>query len=127
MYVLRPVAERILGVGMIDRPPEEWIKQYGIFYPDRKTPMPVDRLPLVRAIRGEATDDVEMFIRNPKKPDGVYISVSGRPLQAAVDGPGGGGVVVFRDVTRQKQADAELAQTVAELRYQNEQRNQMTR
>ena len=32
---------------------------------------------------------------------------------------GGGGVIVFRDIT-QKQAEAELAQTMAELRYRNE-------
>ena len=114
-----PSAEQILGVGMLDLKTEQWSEAYGCFHADGKTLIPTDQLPLVRAIRGESSDEVEMFIRNDRRPDGVFISVSGRPL----NGQGGadtGGVIVFRDVTRQKQADAELAQTMAELRQQNE-------
>ena len=32
---------------------------------DKETEFPTDELPLVRAIRGESTDNVEMFVRNP--------------------------------------------------------------
>ena len=117
--LFNPSAEQIVGVGMLDLPPERWTGRYGVFYPDKTTHVPTERLPLVRAMRGEATDGIELFIRNEKRPDGVYISVSGRPLQAEVEGHGGG-VIVFRDVTRQKQAEAELAETMAELRNQNE-------
>ena len=73
----------------------------------------------MRAIQGDPTDEIELFIRNDQRPDGVFVSVSGRPLSAN-GAAAGGGVIVFRDVTRQKRADAELAQTMAELRYQNE-------
>ena len=117
--LFNPSAEQIVGMGMLDLPPEQWTERYGVFYPDKTTHVPTERLPLVRAMRGEATDEIELFIRNEKRPDGVHISVSGRPLQADVDGHGGG-VIVFRDVTRQKQADAELAETMSELRDQNE-------
>ena len=112
-------AEQIVGVGKLDLKTEQWADTYGVFYPDEKTRVPTERLPLVRAIRGEPTDDVELFIRNDKRPDGVFVSVSGRPLDT--DGAAaGGGVIVFRDVTRQKQAAAELETTMAELRYQSE-------
>ena len=81
--------------------------------------MPTAQLPLVRAVRGEATDEIEMFIRNEQKSEGVYISVSGRPLHTNVGGHGGG-VIVFRDITKQKKAAAELDKTMEELRKQSE-------
>ena len=116
--LFNPSAEQIVGVGMLDSPPEEWTERYGVFYPDRKTHVPTERLPLVRAIQGDPTDEIELFIRNEQRQDGVYISVNGRPLPPDVDG--GGGVIVFRDITRQKQAEAELALTMAKLRDRNE-------
>ena len=79
--LFNPSAERMVGVGMTDAGPEEWTERYGIFFPDRVTPVPTDELPLMRAIQGEAVDDVELFIRNPNIPEGAYISVNGRPLR----------------------------------------------
>ena len=113
-----PSAEQIAG-GMLDLKSEQWISNYGVFYSDQKTRMPETQFPLVRAVRGEETDDVEMFVRNEKKPDGYHISVSGRPLRTNVGGHGGG-VIVFRDITRQKEAAAELDKTMEELRKQSE-------
>ena len=119
LIMFNPSAEQIVGIGQLDLEPDQWSKAYGIFHPDGKTPVATEQLPLVRAMRGEWTDRVELFIRNRQRPDGVFISVSGRPL--STNGAGnGGGVVVFRDITGQKQAEADLAQTMAELRNQNE-------
>ena len=117
--IFNPNAEEIVGIGMLDVPPDQWADQYGIFYGDQKTSMPMDELPLVRAIRGESTDNIELFIRNQKKPDGVYISVSGRPLETNTEGYGGG-VIVFRDVTKEKKSEVELEQTMRELQSHNE-------
>ena len=113
-----PSAEQITG-GMLDLKSEQWAGNYGVFYSDQKTRMTAAELPLVCAVRGEATDDVEMFVRNKKKPDGYHVSVSGRPLKTDVEGHGGG-VIVFRDITRQKEAAAELEKTIEELRKQSE-------
>ena len=117
--IFNPSAEEIVGIGLLDVPPDQWTDQYGIFLPDQKTHLPTDQIPLARAIQGQNTDEMELFIRNEKKPDGVYISVSGRPLQRDIDGHGGG-VVVFHDITARKKAEAELEQTARELRNQNE-------
>ena len=117
--IFNPSAEQIVGIGMLDIPPEQWTNQYGIFFPDQKTHVPTDQLPLVRAIQGHNTDDMELFIRNEQKPDGVYISVSGRPLQKDIDGHGGG-VIAFHDITARKIAEAKLEQTARKLRNQNE-------
>ena len=113
-----PSAEQITG-GILDLKSKQWTGDHGIFYSDQKTRMTTAELPLVRAVRGEATDDVEMFVRNEKKPDGYHVSVSGRPLRTNVGGHGGG-VIVFRDITRQKEAAAELDKTMEELRKQSE-------
>ena len=108
-----------VGLGITEAPPDQWAPRYGIFKADKKTFFPTDELPLVRAMQGKATDDLEMFIRNEKRPEGVYLSVNGRPLQKNTDGHGGG-VITFRNVTGRKTAETVLKQAVDELRDQSE-------
>lgn len=103
------VAERLLGVGAQNVGVENWSKHYGVFLPDRVTPYPPQELPLARAMRGEEVTDVETFIRNVNRPEGIYLSVNGRPLRDE-DGTLRGGVVVFRDVTERKRVVEELRQ-----------------
>ncbi len=109
-------AERIVG-GRVDTVLEQSTEEYGIFYPDRVTPIPTGELPLVRAMHGEATDEMEMFIRTAANPEGVYISASGRPITSPGDGPHGG-VIVFRDVTERVRAQEALAQAFAQGRLE---------
>ena len=96
-------AERILGLGALDTPPEQWSEAYGCFKPDRVTRFPSDELPLARAMRGERVRDVEIFVRNPEIPEGVWISVSSSPIRGASGSPAGA-TVVFRDVTARRLA-----------------------
>ncbi len=102
-----PAADRIIGLGPMDKPTASWPQVYGLYESDRKTPFPADRLPITRAMRGEAVADVEMFVRNESRSDGVMISVNAAPL-TDLEGQIKGGVVVFRDVTQQKNAEAEI-------------------
>ena len=111
--IFNPSAERIIGIGLTETGPAEWASRYGIFFPDRETSIPTEELPLVRAIRGEASDEVEMFVRNARVPEGVYISTSGRPLRDD-SGVTKGGVIVFRDVTERMLAEEALAQAFAQ-------------
>lgn len=94
-------SENILGYGFLDMPMEERVRTIGNYLPDERTPFPVDQLPIARAIRGEPTEAVEYVIRNSQRPDGVWVSVNGRPL---IDRSGAirGGVVVFRDITQRR-------------------------
>ena len=100
---------------IVDR--ERWSEEYNFFYPDRVTPFPIDELPIIAAIRGESVDNVELFVNNDKVPDGIYLSVSGRPLQDN-DGNFTGGVVVFRDVTDKVKAEEALAQAFTQGRLE---------
>ena len=116
--IFNPAAENIVGIGMMEAPPEQWTDAYGLFYPDQKTHVPMEELPLVRAMTGHSVDAMEIFVRNDKKAEGVFLSVSGRPLKG---GPGfGGGVAVFQDITTRKMAEMELERTMQEMRNQNE-------
>jgi len=107
-------AKQFVGIGALDATPDTWSKQYGAFQPDGVTVFPPDELPLVRAMRGENVDDVELFIRNANVPDGRLLSITGRPLRGE-DGALKGGVVVLQDISLQKRAAEELRQS--EERY----------
>ena len=115
--IFNPSAEKIIGRGAVDATPDHWSDEYGLFFPDRVTPFPTDELPLTRALKGEVSDEVEMFVRNPKVPDGVFISVSGRPLRDET-GTQKGGVIVFRNVTHRVIAEEALTQAFAQGRLE---------
>ena len=105
-------AARIAGVRDTVAPTSEWAERYGLFHPDRVTRFAEADLPLVRAIRGEPTDGVNMFVRNANVPDGVFVSVDGRPLRNEA-GELTGGIAVMRDLTQQVVAGEALAQAFA--------------
>lgn len=117
--LVNPSAEKIVGMGETDTGPSEWSDTYGTFYPDKSTPYPTDELPLVHAMQGRKTDSVDLFQRNANKPEGVYINVSGRPL---LEKEGGlrGGVIIFRDVTKLKQTESRLEDTIEKLKSQTQ-------
>ena len=113
-----PVAEEIIGIGATDAPLEGRERIYGTFYPDEVTPFPSTELPLYKAVQGETTNNVEVFIRNQNRPNGVVISASGRPLYDETDNLIGG-VVAFRDITHLKKAREQIETTVNDLQAQN--------
>ena len=112
-----PAAERIIGVGMVRNNPERWNDEYGVFILDRATPIPHDELPQIRALRGEPVDDMELFLRNPKVPDGVYLNVNANPVRDA-RGEVQGSVIAFRDVTERHLAEEALSEAFAEGRLE---------
>lgn len=101
------VAERILGIGAKNIPLAEWTSVYGCYYPDKTTPYPPDQLPLAQAMRGKAITSELLFIRNPERSEGVYISISASPLRDT-DGSIYGGTAIFRDVTESKHNEEQL-------------------
>ncbi|WP_232234447.1 ATP-binding protein [Actinoplanes sp. N902-109] len=102
-----PAARGLLGVAEDVDDPQSWQEHYGLYRADGRTPFPLDELPLVRALRGETADGVEIFIRNEQRPDGILVSVDGRPL----DPSGGqhGAVAVFHDITDLRRYETDLA------------------
>ncbi|MEU4692708.1 ATP-binding protein [Actinoplanes sp. NPDC023714] len=106
MLVENPAGKRLMGTTVSNHHPEEWQQHYGVYRPDGRTPMPVGEMPLIRALRGESSDGVELVIRNAVRPEGVLISVDGRPLDPSAGLPGA--VVVFRDITELRRYETDL-------------------
>jgi predicted ATPase/signal transduction histidine kinase/GAF domain-containing protein len=102
--LFNPAAEEILGVGKTKGGPESWTGHFGLFLPDQTTPYPPTNLPLARAVRGESVDAEELFVRHPRSPEGHWLSVTARQV---IDkgGKAHGGVIVFADVTKRRQAE----------------------
>ena len=107
-------AKRIVGSYIPGSDLNRRSEEYGLFFPDRVTLFPSADLPITRAIHGESSDDVEIFVRNPNLPEGTYVSISGRPLPPDESGTKGG-VIVFRDISTEKETDAKLEQAIGEL------------
>jgi PAS domain S-box-containing protein len=102
--VFNPAAQRMFGQGAAQVASSEWSHHYGLYLPDKVTPFPPDQLPLTRSIRGEEVNNVEIFVRHDKAPQGLWTRVNGRPLR----GPKGelsGGVIVCRDITEVKKEE----------------------
>src|SRR5438094_2321233 len=104
LLVFNPVAERFFGPRATQTTPSEWSRQYGLYLPDKVTLFPHDQLPLMRSIRGEEVNNVEIFVRHEKAPKGLWTRINGRPLRDS-NGELLGGVIVCRDITRFKEEE----------------------
>jgi len=105
--LINPAGEKILGLGMTGSHSDSWSGLYGLFLPDQTTLYPEADLPLVRAVHGESSDNVDIFLRNPVLPEGRWLSVTARPLVDKA-GVGRGGVAVFSDITARRRAEEEV-------------------
>ena len=106
-FVLWNVAAgKLLGLAATALPPDAWVGHYGLFMRDTVTPFPADQIPVLRALRGEATR-MEMFVRNEGIPEGGYIEVYGNP-QYDKAGAICGGIAAFRDITQLKEDERQI-------------------
>jgi PAS domain S-box-containing protein len=103
-----PAARDLLGVTDYAVNQGAWQEHYGLYRPDGRTPFPLEEMPLLRALDGESSDGVEMFVRNAARPDGALLSVDGRPLDAGAAGRPGA-VAVFRDITELRRYETDLS------------------
>ena len=102
--VFNPAAERMFGRGATEMPAGEWSHHYGLYLPDKVTLFPHDQLPLTRSIRGEEVNNIEIFVRHKKAPNGLWTRVNGHPLRDS-NGELLGGVIVCRDITQIKEEE----------------------
>ena len=90
-------AQELLGMGAADLPPAQWPHHFGIYRTPNDEPLPMQELPLVRAMRGETVRNQELFISNPQNAPGRWISMFARPLFAD-EGRLVGAVAVLVDI-----------------------------
>jgi signal transduction histidine kinase/response regulator RpfG family c-di-GMP phosphodiesterase len=118
MVLLNPAAEQMVGPAAAGTHQSEWVERYGIYIPGTDTLYPTDKLPLTRAMRGETADGIELYVRNPQKPDGMLVSVNIRPLKDD-SGETKGGVAVVHDITLARYSEDILRQAKEEAERAN--------
>jgi diguanylate cyclase (GGDEF)-like protein/PAS domain S-box-containing protein len=112
---LNAAAERLFERAPGDAPPGDLSAAYGLYRADGVTTLPADEVPVVRALAGEHVSQLELFVRTRGAPEGRWHSVNATPLGGEGAAPRGA-VLVGRDVTARKEAEAELREREARLR-----------
>lgn len=107
-------ARAIIGRDMKTIVPAEWSQYYGMYHVDGRTPLAMDEVPLVRALKGETVRD-EAIVIAPDAAASHSLLVSGRPLRG-VSGRPLGAVVVMKDVTEANAARELLERSEGRLR-----------
>jgi PAS domain S-box-containing protein len=98
-----PAAEKILGIALAEVLPGTGAALAGWYLTDQVSLVPPDRLPMVRAIRGEEFADELFFVRTSSRCPGVWLRAEGWPLKDP-DGIVSRGVVMFHDFTQGREA-----------------------
>ena len=106
-------AREIHGLPAAPVPADRWAEHYDIYRPGTDDHPTKDELPLFRALQGEHVHDAELDVA-PQNGPRVSTSVSGRPIENG-DGTVAGAVILMRDITERKRADAALLE--AEQRW----------
>ncbi len=94
-------------------PPEQWAKRFGLYEPDGKTQLSLERIPLFRALDGEVVENQEMVIA-PSAGEARRYLASGAPMYDS-EGDKLGAVVSMHDITEERLNRNELRRNQAEL------------
>lgn len=94
------------GLPQQDLPPEDWSSYYRLYQEDAITPMASEEVPLIKALRGESVDNLEMAIQSSAGRT-RQISASGGQLTNS-KGELLGAVVVLNDITERKLKEEQL-------------------
>jgi PAS domain S-box-containing protein len=108
VVLANPVASRLLGISVGNRF-SEWSKINQVFFADEVTPIPLEQRTVIRALRGEPVDNVEVFVRRVGAQKGVHLRANSRPLRDAA-GAVTGAVLVYHDVTETREIEHQLRQ-----------------
>jgi diguanylate cyclase (GGDEF)-like protein/PAS domain S-box-containing protein len=107
-------ARTISGREMKTIVPAEWPQYYAMYHVDGRTPLAMDEVPLVRALKGETIRDEAMVITQSSGAARTLL-VSGRPLRS-VSGRPLGAVVALKDITEINASRAQLEVNERRLR-----------
>jgi PAS domain S-box-containing protein len=102
LSALNPAGERLTG-------------PWQMFQPDEETPLPEQQSPISRALRGEETQALELFLKTGASDEGVHVSISASPLRDARE-VSRGAVVVARDITARRKNEEAVRRAEDRLR-----------
>jgi PAS domain S-box-containing protein len=108
IVLCNPAAQRVMNIRVGMTPPQ-WTHAQEIFMADGVTPMPLEKRPLIRAVRGESFENYELTVRYPHLPKPVTFVSTGGPIRLGSQ-DSAGGVVVYHDVTEVRETERQLRQ-----------------
>jgi diguanylate cyclase (GGDEF)-like protein len=108
-----PAADRVFREVRAGTPAHDLARLLGMYREDGVTPFAPQDVPLMRAVRGESVDAVELYVRQPDMPESHCFLAAGGPL---FDDLGGrrGGVIFLRDITERKLDSERLTAALSE-------------
>lgn len=117
-----PACKKLFGLPQRSLPTEQWSKHYRVYYPDGKTLLKTQDLPLVRAFHGEILRNAEITTMT-ESGNFHHLSVNGGPILDA-EGKNIGAVVVMHDISDRKLAENAAHKLNEELETRVRQRTQ---
>jgi signal transduction histidine kinase len=110
-----PKSQELAGVDANRLTPAEWAEAFQIYRIGSSAHFPTEELPLLKAVNGIASDNVELDVVNVRDSVRRTLNVSGRPLFDDAGKPAGG-VAVFRDVSEERAAHAAMLRSELRLK-----------
>ncbi|HWA97651.1 MAG TPA: PAS domain S-box protein, partial [Pirellulales bacterium] len=109
VLLFNPAAKQILGLGLDQARRDGQTAEHTLDGADGSIVGNLDESPVARAaLKGEKIDQLEMYVKHDRVREGMWISVTARPIRDDEDALRGG-VAVLRDVTRHKRVEERLA------------------
>ena len=115
-----PACKRLFGLPEASIPSEQWSQYYRLYYPDGKTPLRQEDIPLFRAFCGETVRNAEITTIS-ESGNFHNLSVNGDPIVNA-EGKNIGAVVVTHDISERKRVENKISQLNEELETRVKQR-----
>ena len=114
LTIFNRMARSIHGLDLKTISSAEWSRYYSLYHIDGRTPLVLDDIPLVRALKGEIVHDQGMVIA-PEGNAAHTMLATGRPLRTAA-GRALGAVVAMKDITELNASRQKLAANERQLR-----------
>lgn len=105
----------LLGLETTQIGPEDWPEHYGIYLPGGTEHCPIETSPIIRAMSGEETDNIEFFISNNIGAGrSLACLMNLRPLKNE-QGETMGGVLLIQDISERKRLQDEVIRSNSAL------------
>lgn len=101
-------AQQILNDKPDNTEHQDWARRYKLFDLKTEKYLEYDQLPMVKALNGEEFYDYRILTKNGLHPEGIVLSVNGKPIRsgnALV-----AGITTFRDITHQYNQEKKINQ-----------------